>query len=147
MRIPLFVLLISLTTCLASHSAQSKEGFTVYDLVKIFLPQQEEKIIVEEDEATRFFIIGDYGELENYLNIRKVAILMDELASKKNFSHIITAGDNFYVDGITDINFRLKPWIVTNLYQRESIGRLKIYPTLGNHDCHVDSAITRYNWN
>ena len=63
---------------------------------------------------------------------------MDQIASQKNFSHIITADGNFYSDSITNINFRLKTCIVTNLFQRESIGRLKIYPTLGNHDCHVD---------
>ena len=138
MRFLVFIIYILLINLNAGNSVESDDGFTVYDLVKIFMPQQDQKVIVESDDVTRFFIIGDYGELSNYLNIRKVSVLMDQIASQKNFSHIITAGDNFYSDGITNINFRLKPWIVTNLFQRESIGRLKIYPTLGNHDCHVD---------
>ena len=138
MRFLVFIIYILLINLNAGNSVESDDGFTVYDLVKIFMPQQDQNVIAESDDVTRFFIIGDYGELFNYLNIRKVSVLMDQIASQKNFSHIITADDNFYSDSITNINFRLKTCIVTNLFQRESIGRLKIYPTLGNHDCHVD---------
>ena len=63
---------------------------------------------------------------------------MNQLASQNNYSHIITVGDNFYNNGIENINFRLKPWLITGLFNRDYTGQLKIYPTLGNHDCHVD---------
>jgi len=93
---------------------------------------------VEADDKTRFFVIGDFGTLAGYYGLRKASLIMESLAAKQNYSHIITAGDNFYIMGIPNINFRLHPWLVTSVYRRDYIGQLKIYPTLGNHDCHSD---------
>ena len=76
--------------------------------------------------------------LNNYPGLRNSSLLMEELASKKNFSHITTAGDNFYDDGIEDITKLFKPWLVTRMFNKAYTGQLKIYPTLGNHDCHID---------
>jgi len=93
---------------------------------------------VNNDDVVRFFVIGDYGELSSYFSIIETTSLMNKMAGDKNFSHIITAGDNFYSDGITNINYRFKPWFVTSLFRQGYIEKLPIYPTLGNHDCHVD---------
>jgi hypothetical protein len=90
----------------------------------------------KDDGVTRFFIIGDWGQLGNYLGVRRVAILLDEIASKKRFAHIITTGDNFYSKGIESIYYRFKPWAITWQYQRPYIGQIKIHPTIGNHDCY-----------
>ena len=95
---------------------------------------QEVSNMPEDDQVLRFFIIGDYGELSNYFGVRGTSIMMENLAKTKPYDYIITAGDNFYSNGITNIYFRLKPWLITNLFKRSIIGNLDIYPTLGNHD-------------
>ena len=40
------------------------------------MSQQDQKVIAESEDVTRFFIIEDYGELSNYLNILKVFVLI-----------------------------------------------------------------------
>jgi hypothetical protein len=138
-----WVVLLSVLLLTASafvSQSKRKSGYTFMDIVYGAIPKENKTVepALVQDDVTRFFLIGDYGQLSNYLSIRRVTILMNDLASQKNYSHIITAGDNFYFDGITNLNFRLKPWIVTALFRRSHIGELSIYPTLGNHDCHVN---------
>ena len=73
-----WIAIIAIFSIVSANQLMEKENdFTVYDLIKIFMPQQDQKVIVESDDVTRFFIIGDYGQLLNYLNIRKVSVLMD----------------------------------------------------------------------
>ena len=114
----------------------AENGFQVMDLIKDIGQKRDDTLKMERegDEVMRFFIIGDYGELSNYFGIRKTAVMMENLAKLNHFEHIITAGDNFYYDGIEDISYRVKPWLVTELYKRDYVEDLDIYPTLGNHD-------------
>mmetsp|Transcript_23359 Transcript_23359/g.20750 ORF Transcript_23359/g.20750 Transcript_23359/m.20750 type:complete len:119 (+) Transcript_23359:193-549(+) len=76
--------------------------------------------------------------MKGYFSFRKVSLLMEQLSSKNNYSHIITVGDNFYGHGIENIKMRIKPWLFTRLLNRDHTGQLKIHPTLGNHDCPVN---------
>ena len=107
----------------------------------------------EEDDVLRFFILGDYGQLENYAGIRIVGTMMDKLAKLKRFNHITTVGDNFYRHGIEDITYRMKPYLITQQFQRDYLRDLPVYATLGNHDCYSNATnellYSQYNdqWN
>lgn len=107
------------------------------DIVEDFF-RSEDRTTVQADDVIRFFVIGDFGTLAKYPGLRNSAVTMEKLAASNNYSHIITVGDNFYINGIPNINLRLHPWLVTSVFRREIIGQLKIYPTLGNHDCYVN---------
>ena len=76
MRFLVFIIYIYLLNLNAWNSIESDDSFTIYNLVKVFMSQQDQKVIAESEDVTRFFIIGDYGELSNYLNILKVSILI-----------------------------------------------------------------------
>ena len=97
-------------------------------------PKNSSETVTEKDDVLRFFIIGDYGELDNIFGVRTSTLMMDKLAKLKSFEHIVTAGDNFYNTGIDDINYRFKPNTITQLFNTENLHDLPIYATLGNHD-------------
>ena len=93
---------------------------------------------IANDGVTRFFVIGDFGTLANYPGLKHSSMIMENLATEKNYSHIITAGDNFYIHGIPNMKNLVHPWLIMQVFKRDYIGQLKIYPTLGNHDCYVN---------
>lgn len=138
MKLVALLILASLVSASLFEGEQNK-SLSLHDIVwGLFGTEVEEVPLIEGDGVVRFFLIGDYGELGNYLAFRGVTKMMDKLASLKKYSHIITTGDNFYNDGIVNINHRFKPWAITRLLSQSYLGQLKIFPTLGNHDCHVD---------
>ena len=55
MRFLIFIIYILLINLNAGNSVESDDGFTVYDLIKIFMPQQDQNVIAESDDVTRFF--------------------------------------------------------------------------------------------
>ena len=130
------LLLAALSNCVLA----ADHGFQLVDLIKD-IPVREKTENLQfpvEDDKLRFFMIGDYGELDNYFAVRKVGELMNQLAKKEFFEYILTAGDNFYFTGIENIHFRFKPWAISQQFKWSHIKHLPVYATLGNHDCESD---------
>ena len=42
--------------------------------------------------------------------------MMDKIAANKSFDFITTLGDNFYPDGIDDLTYRMKPFMITQQF-------------------------------
>ena len=93
---------------------------------------------VEKDNILRLFVIGDHGSYFNLRALTSATEAMNNLALQYEYDHIITVGDNFYWNGIESINNRWKAWLVMTAFKKNALKNLLIYPTIGNHDCHVD---------
>ena len=134
-------IILLIAGCTLSLAAQppvfTEHGFHFVDLFNNIPLRSQNKTRTKTpviDDVTRFFVIGDYGQLENYFGIRTVGAMMDKIAANKKFDFITTLGDNFYPDGIDDLTYRMKPFMITQQFQRENLRDLPIYATLGNHD-------------
>ena len=88
-----------------------------------------------ENGISKFFIIGDFGDLKTKENINYMTNIMNYLAKKDTHDFIITTGDNFYPSGIKNINDLKKTNKVMDYFQKSSIKNLKMFPILGNKDC------------
>ena len=86
----------------------------------------------------RFMVIGDFGNILNYFGIGKVAAAMNDLANQYEYSHVMTVGDNFYLNGIRYIWFRAIPWLVMSRFKLNALKNVPFKPVLGNHDCYGD---------
>ena len=86
------------------------------------------------DPMHRFLVIGDFGNILNYYNLDRVAGIMNDLANHEKYDHILTVGDNFYLNGIRYIWFRAIPWIVMTVFKKNALKDIPFYPALGNHD-------------
>ena len=119
------------------------------------------------DTSYRFMVIGDFGNILNLYNLRKVGTMMNDMVTNKeeiaeqrgtknvqtSYSHIMTVGDNFYMNGIRYIWFRLIPWLVMSSFKKSALKDVPFYPTLGNHDwyggMYNEIAYSKYDdqWN
>ncbi|CAI2373015.1 unnamed protein product [Moneuplotes crassus] len=132
-------LLISASLCV-NASVEKPQKPKVRGL-KEFLSSGHEVIttgLIPADEKTRFFVIGDFGSFTKHFGLQKSAQMMEGLASRKEFSHIITVGDNFYMNGIPDINQLWHPQSIMEVFNGPHASLLPFYATLGNHDCYSD---------
>lgn len=133
------------------EQSKPENQFSIESFLQKMLNQDydETQYTKADDLIYRFFVIGDFGWLSNFDKIGKVTNIMNNLAKKKNYSHMITTGDNFYLHGIRYIWNRFLPWIVMSQFKKSAIKNLPMYVTLGNHDCYgsVKNAIefTKYD--
>lgn len=91
-----------------------------------------------DEQVQRFFAIGDFGDYDTKENIDAMTDIMNGLAQDKEYDFITTMGDNFYPDGITSMDDLKIPNKIMGYFKKDGIKDLKMFPTLGNHDCFSD---------
>ena len=80
-------------------------------LVKIEQPHTSDEILQkihldadQEDNLTRFFVVGDFGDLTKSNDLHRVTDSMSYLGSQEKFDFIATVGDNIYENGIASMD-------------------------------------------
>jgi DNA repair exonuclease SbcCD nuclease subunit len=107
--------------------------------------QKEEKPLV-------FFVIGDWGR-RGTPNQKVVAFQLNEWAKKEHPKFILAAGDNFYDQGVTDVNDSHWTESFENVYSEEPLATIPWYVALGNHDYYgnvqaqIDYSQLSQRWN
>ncbi|CAI2372801.1 unnamed protein product [Moneuplotes crassus] len=107
-------------------------------MVNLISDQMQRSNSYADDDFTRFFVVGDFGDLDNLSGVDNMTNIMSELASEKPFHFVTTVGDNFYPKGIETMDDLQNANKVMSYFQKADIKDIKIYPTLGNHDCYSD---------
>ena len=146
------ILLLMVMLILSALAQKNKTDFTIDTLMhRVVNPQIYETVDSNSsvaDSSYRFMVIGDFGNILNLVNLHKVGNIMNDLAANKQYiaeqrgtqgvstaySHVMTVGDNFYMNGIRYIWFRLIPWLVMNAFKKSVLNTVPFYPVLGNHD-------------
>ncbi|WOG83611.1 hypothetical protein DCAR_0102788 [Daucus carota subsp. sativus] len=83
-------------------------------------------------ESLSLLVVGDWGRRGAY-NQSRVALQMGKIAEKLDIDFIISTGDNFYDDGLTDENDPAFEESFSNIYTARSLQK-PWYTVLGNHD-------------
>lgn len=78
----------------------------------------------------KFIVIGDWGEKGNFYQ-RQVASAMEKMMAVEKIDFILTAGDNFYQDGVSNLQDSHFQESFENIYSSKKV---PWYITLGNHD-------------
>lgn len=81
----------------------------------------------------RFYVIGDWGRM-GIPNQKVVAFQMNEWTKRENPKFIISTGDNFYYNGVTDTNDPHWQESFEKVYNGENLVRKPWQISLGNHD-------------
>ena len=98
-----------------------------------------------------FLIFGDWGR-NGYFNQQDVADQMGYVSEAAGSAFIISAGDNFQINGIRSVNDPLWQSTYENVYKHPSLEK-DWYVVLGNHDYHgnpqaeVDYTKISRRWN
>ncbi len=84
------------------------------------------------DKELRFFVVSDFGR-NGHHNQKKVAGAMARAARAAHPKFILTAGDNFQINGVQSVTDPL--WMTTfeSIYSTPEL-LVDWYPVLGNHD-------------
>ncbi|CAI5975994.1 unnamed protein product [Closterium sp. NIES-65] len=90
--------------------------------------------LVKSQGALTFLVVGDWGRNGDY-NQSLVAEAMGRVAAKIDSSFVISTGDNFYEDGLTDSSDPQFTSSFSEIYQAPSL-RTQWYAVLGNHNYH-----------
>ncbi|CAI5509895.1 unnamed protein product [Closterium sp. Naga37s-1] len=90
--------------------------------------------LVKSQGALSFLVVGDWGRNGDY-NQSLVAEAMGRVAGGISSSFVISTGDNFYEDGLTDSNDPQFTSSFSEIFQAPSL-RTQWYAVLGNHDYH-----------
>lgn len=118
-------------------------GLSLAALLSVLLPGRAMMFIAENAQpdalaasqsALSFLVVGDWGRNGDY-NQSLVAEAMGRVASSIGSSFVISTGDNFYDDGLSDIQDPAFSSSFTEIYQATSL-RTQWYAVLGNHDYH-----------
>jgi len=84
-----------------------------------------------------FLIVGDFGGSPTYPYTTDIqtstAQSMDYSARKHNTQFVVTNGDNFYENGVTDVNDPRFKYTFENVYTYQSL-QTRWYIVAGNHD-------------
>jgi len=112
--------------------------FTVEDILhNLVNPDRYEGVqMAAEDDVFRFMVFGDFGYVPGYFRVGRTGDTMNSLAKNNHQEYMITVGDNFYPNGLMFTWFRFMPWVSLSQFKKSAIKDMKIYPTLGNHDCY-----------
>ncbi|CAL5354615.1 unnamed protein product [Camellia sinensis] len=84
------------------------------------------------DGSLSVMVIGDWGRRGTH-NQSEIALQMGKTAEKLDTDFIISTGDNFYEDGLTDVHDAAFDESFTNIYTAPSLQK-QWYAVLGNHD-------------
>lgn len=83
-------------------------------------------------DSLSFVVIGDWGMGGNETQ-KKIADQIFAKSKIHNAGFVVTAGDNFYPSGVSDVNDQNWKKSFEDIYVDDSLP-LKWYPVLGNHD-------------
>ena len=110
------------------------------------------------DDFVRFPAIGDWGGADpipivypggNRYSQEWGAASMDKLCGERDCDFMLSLGDNFYWDGVYNIDDIRFNGTYENVYgfasERENIKNLDFYQILGNHD-HRRNATAQVSW-
>ncbi|KAG1366331.1 purple acid phosphatase 17 [Cocos nucifera] len=110
-------------------------------VLSFFLPSSAElrrlQHPLKHDGSLRFLVIGDWGRKGQY-NQSEVATQMGRIGGELDIDFVISAGDNFYEDGLTGIDDKAFEESFTNIYTAKSL-QTPWYTILGNHDYRGDA--------
>lgn len=86
----------------------------------------------KRSDSTAFLVVGDWGRNGNF-NQSKVATQMGYIGKKLGIDFVISSGDNFYSDGLKNVDDPAFRSSFTNIYTAKSLQK-PWYAVLGNHD-------------
>ena len=66
--------------------------------------EQTQAETIQGDPFTRFFVVGDYGDLTKYNDLHRVTDFMEYLSTQETYDFIATVGDNVYENGIQSMD-------------------------------------------
>ncbi|KAL5721814.1 acid phosphatase [Ranunculus cassubicifolius] len=87
---------------------------------------------LKEDGTLNFLVVGDWGR-RGFYNQSRVAFQMGRIAKKLDIDFVISTGDNFYDNGLKDVNDLAFEESFTKIYTAKSLQK-QWYSVLGNHD-------------
>jgi len=98
----------------------------------LFAQEQRGSSISKDEDAFRFFVIGDWGRNGEF-NQQEVANQMGVTGNVFEPEFVISTGDNFYCCGVASVND--PQWMASyeNIYKAHSLN-IPWYVVLGNHD-------------
>ncbi|XP_047331744.1 purple acid phosphatase 4-like [Impatiens glandulifera] len=91
---------------------------------------------LKPDGSISFLVIGDWGR-KGYYNQSEVAQQMGRKGEEMNIDFVVSTGDNFYDNGLKDINDPNFQESFTNVYTAKSLQK-PWFNVLGNHDYRGD---------
>ncbi|KAI4352072.1 hypothetical protein L6164_006358 [Bauhinia variegata] len=86
----------------------------------------------KHDGSLSFLVLGDWGRRGAY-NQSQVAFQMGKVGEKLDIDFVVSAGDNFYDNGLVDDHDAAFEESFTNIYTAKSLQK-QWYSVLGNHD-------------
>ncbi|XP_062172221.1 purple acid phosphatase 3-like isoform X2 [Alnus glutinosa] len=98
------------------------------------LQQLEQEL--KADGSLSFLVVGDWGRRGGY-NQSEVADQMGIIGEKMDIDFVISTGDNFYDDGLKDVDDPAFDDSFTKIYTAPSLQK-QWYNVLGNHDYRGD---------
>ncbi|KAJ8648427.1 hypothetical protein MRB53_001450 [Persea americana] len=90
----------------------------------------------KSDGSLSFLVVGDWGRRGDY-NQSQVATQMGRIGEMLDINFVISTGDNFYENGLKDIDDKAFEDSFTNIYTAKSLQK-QWYSVLGNHDYRGD---------
>jgi acid phosphatase len=90
------------------------------------------------DGSVRFLAVGDWGRDGKAFQL-PVAEQMGKAAAADKSQFVITLGDNFYNDGVPDVEARQWTTSFEDIYTAPSL-QVPWYVVLGNHDYHTNPS-------
>ncbi|KAL5995514.1 Purple acid phosphatase 17 [Asimina triloba] len=91
----------------------------------------------KSDGSVRFLVVGDWGRKGLY-NQSQIATQMGRIGEKLDIDFVISAGDNFYDNGLTGVEDKAFLESFTDIYTAKSLQK-QWYSVLGNHDYRGDA--------
>ncbi|KAI4347305.1 hypothetical protein L6164_008127 [Bauhinia variegata] len=87
---------------------------------------------LKSDGSLSFLVIGDWGRRGAY-NQSRVAFQMGKVGEKLDIDFVVSTGDNFYDNGLVNVQDTAFLESFTNIYTAKSLQK-QWYSVLGNHD-------------
>jgi tartrate-resistant acid phosphatase type 5 len=110
-------------------------GFCLLYICKTELQSFEHPI--NGDASLSFLVIGDWGR-RGAFNQSQVALQMGIIGEKLDIDFVVSTGDNFYDNGLTNEHDTLFEDSFTKIYTANSLQK-QWYSVLGNHDYRGDA--------
>lgn len=104
------------------------------------------------ESGLKCMVIGDWGRKAN-VNLKANALMMNEVACSMPIDAVLTTGDNFYENGVDNIDDALWNVSFENIFTGDCLKPIPWYPSLGNHDARgntqaqVDYSLQSNRWN